>query len=152
MKKNYFCIINILLLISGVRPVMMIAQSHSDQNYFMIETMIDSLGGNTKDIQYYDGLGRPDVHASNGINTEGLYVYDMTEYDYMGREQKSWLPSVGNTNVGRLSKSQFSIMSSGTYSDSYAYSYSEYDANFHLVNQIKKVTNEALYNFRKRRF
>ena len=58
-------------------------------NYVVTETVLSADGSNrVRSVQYHDGLGRPSVLASGGMNTSGKYVYTMTEYDLQGRESK----------------------------------------------------------------
>lgn len=128
MKKNvYLCsaIVILLLMVSQI----LYAQS-SGENYITTETFLDSLGTKkVTSVQYYDGLGRPNVLATNGLSPNGKYVYTMTEYDSLGREAKTWLPAVGTTSPNFISTSTMSINSQNTYGgDAYAFSETTYDA------------------------
>ena len=117
---RYFFILLALLL---VLPI-------DGQNYVKTETCLDE--GEThivSEYNYYDGLGRRSVSASNGINTDGKYVYTMQTYDTNGREFEKWLPSVGTTTASCPSYSDFQVLSGGTYNqDNYAYSANLYNA------------------------
>ena len=44
-------------------------------------------------IQYYDGLGRPDELVLRGITPAGSDLASLTEYDAFGRAYKQWLPA-----------------------------------------------------------
>ena len=127
MKKIvYLCsaIVIMLLMVSQISH----AQS-SNPNYITTETFLDSLGTKkVTSVQYYDGLGRPNVLATNGLSPNRKYVYTMTEYDNMGREAKTWLPAVGTTSPVFISTSTMSTKSQNTYEgDAYAYSEVTYD-------------------------
>ena len=70
------------------------------------------------DIQYFDGLGRPTLTASNGVGTSGKYVYKLLTYDNIGRDSREYLPVVGSTTASELSESSpspafYSLPSSG---------------------------------------
>ena len=117
---RYFFILLALLL---VLPI-------DGQNYVKTETCLDE--GEThivSEYNYYDGLGRRSVSASNGINTEGKYVYTMQTYDTNGREYEQWLPAVGFMTTVYPSYSDFQSLSNDTYNgDTYGFSQNQYDA------------------------
>ena len=74
------------------------------QNYVKTETMLNESGSRkTTSVQFYDGLGRPSLSATNSVNTSGKYVYRLQTYDHIGREYESWLPVVYYTNAFDLS-------------------------------------------------
>ena len=125
--KNKYYLCSILLPILMNMPQTTSAQT-AGQNYIVTETMLDANGTNkVKSVQYYDGLGRPNVLASNGVNTSGKYLYTMTEYDNMGRESKAWLPAVGTPSPDFIDAQGMSTKSTATYqSDGYAFSELEY--------------------------
>ncbi len=104
------------------------------QNYIKTETFLDENGQrHTTDIQYYDGLGRESVLASDGVSTAGNYVYSMQTYDGNGRKDADWLPVVGSQNVTEPTVSDFQNMSQQTYQEGYGYSTMQYDALNRLV-------------------
>ena len=52
-------------------------------------------------IQYLDGLGRPEQLIMRGITPSGADLVALTEYDAVGRESRQWLPgAVGINNDG----------------------------------------------------
>lgn len=111
----------ILIHVASIVCLMLSAQS-ADQNYIKTETMTDSAGiGKVTFVQYYDGLGRPTLNATNGLNLFGKYVYSQQTYDQQGRESEQWLPSVGSTSPDFVDRNTFEAMSQATYDDSYAY-------------------------------
>jgi len=77
MKHTLFSILVCL-------PLHVLPQS-TGQNYVMTESMLDA-GGDSKitSVQYCDGLGRPDILATDGLNTDGKTAYRLTVYDYSG--------------------------------------------------------------------
>ena len=100
------------------------------QNYVKTENCLDVTGTRCiTDIQYFDGIGRKSVSASNGVNTEGKYVYTMQTYDTNGREYEQWLPAVGSMTTVYPSYSDFQSLSNDTYNgDTYGFSQNQYDA------------------------
>ena len=110
-------------------PAMMLAQTPAS-NYVMTETVLSADGSNrVRSVQYHDGLGRPSVLASGGMNTSGKYVYTMTEYDLQGRESKIWLASAGGSSPVLISNSQMASYASSSYNqDQYPFSTVDYDA------------------------
>ncbi len=100
-----------------------------DQNYIAATTPLDASGiHEAKTVQYYDGLGRESVVADGSMNTQGRYVYGMTEYDMQGRPSRSWLPVAGTTSPDMKTPSQMASMAQSAYNDSHAYSDTQYDA------------------------
>ncbi len=98
------------------------------ENYVVTETLLDAAGTRSiKSVQYHDGLGRPHVLVSGGVNTSGKYVYTMTEYDQCGREGKGWLPAVGTTSPGTVTSSEMESLSCSTYNEGGAFSENRYD-------------------------
>ncbi|MBQ7157208.1 MAG: RHS repeat-associated core domain-containing protein [Bacteroidaceae bacterium] len=134
------------------------AQS-ATQNYIVTERMLDAGGTRSvKSVQYYDGLGRPNVSVANGVNTSGKSVCTMTKYDGMGRESRRWLPAVVTSSLDFVDATTMASKSRSTYGDGHAYSDIEYDAlgrpifsvsegeAWHKYNKGKKVeyiTNAA---------
>ena len=121
--------INQILAILLFVPAMMLAQTPAS-NYVMTETVLSADGSNrVRSVQYHDGLGRPSVLASGGMNTSGKYVYTMTEYDLQGRESKIWLASAGGSSPVLISNSQMASYASSSYNqDQYPFSTVDYDA------------------------
>ena len=119
------------------------------QNYVKTENYLDENGSRfTTDIQYFDGIGRKSVSASNGVNPNGKYVYTMQTYDVNGLEAERWLPAVGSLTVASPSYSDFESLSSGTYNGNY-YGFSEnrYDALDRVVT-IRGAGDEWHYEGR----
>lgn len=94
-----------------------------------VETVLnDTIGdGSSSNIQYYDGIGRPVLSASNGVNTDGTYVYGFSEYDASGNVSRQWLPVAGGTDPSHLSASDIASMSSAFYGDGHPFSDITYD-------------------------
>ena len=143
--KNKYYLCSILLPILMNMPQTTDAQT-AGENYIVTETMLDANGTNkVKSVQYYDGLGRPNVLAANGINTKGTYLYTMTEYDNMGRESKVWLPAVGTTSPSIITDTDMAYKSNNTYPfDGYAFSELEYDALGRLT--FRSTPGKAWHN------
>ena len=80
-------------------------------------------------VDYFDGLGRPYLSASIGITPAGNDLYELTEYDNMGRESAKWLPAVCDFGGARISKNTFKSASASAYSDNYAFDLIEYECS-----------------------
>lgn len=70
MKKIiYLCIATLVVQFMTSKALHSQTMSH---NFVKTETMLDSLSlHRTAVVQYYDGLGRPDVLAQNGLDPSG---------------------------------------------------------------------------------
>ena len=100
-------------------------------NYVLTETFLDSQGSFwTKDVQYFDGLGRPSVLAEKG-NAPFPYdrtLYTHTSYDTKGRTSSTTLKAIGGNSTNYCTWTQISSFLQNTYSDSHALSTTTYDA------------------------
>ena len=112
----------------------------NSQNYVKTETCLDeSETSSIEEYSYFDGLGRKSVSASNGIASNGKYVYTMQTYDTNGREYEKWLPAVGTTTAACPSPSDYQAMSSSTYEqEGYPYSSQLYNA-LDLVTTVESA-------------
>ncbi len=67
-----------VVILFGASPVVL-AQSVS-QNYVQTQTMLNARGEYmVTEVQYHDGLGRPEIQVTTGLGTSGnstKYVYD----------------------------------------------------------------------------
>ncbi|MBO5603155.1 MAG: RHS repeat-associated core domain-containing protein [Prevotella sp.] len=109
-------------------PLHTLAQS-TGQNYVMTETMLNN-GGNSKvtTVQYCDGLGRPDILVTDGLNPNGKNAYYLTEYDYKSLVFRTWLPAVEGNSVNWKSPVNIKVLSKSTNQDLSPYSTVERDA------------------------
>ena len=81
-------------------------------------------------IQYFDGLGRPIQTVQKGITPAKSDLVTYQEYDPLGREERSWLPSVGAGNNGAfMTLANVKTKANATYGDSVAYSKPVYEAS-----------------------
>ena len=81
-------------------PPSLLAQS-SRQNYVLTQTLLNASGSNkVTEVQYHDGLGRPETHVTIGLGISGNSAYTLTEYDELGRDHIHWLPGIGGKGVG----------------------------------------------------
>ncbi len=98
------------------------------QNYVKTETYLDVNETHATTVyDYYDGLGRKSLTASNAMNTDGKYIYTLQTYDSNGRLSEQWLPVVGTTSPSYLDRSEIASLASSTYNDTYAYSNKHYN-------------------------
>lgn len=117
-------VITIILL--GVSPVLL-AQS-VPQNYVQTQTMLNALGtAKVTDVQYHDGLGRPEIHVTTGLGTSGNSAYTLTEYDEMGRDHIRWLPGIGGKGVEWRTPEEIKVLSRRSNVDEGCYSETAYD-------------------------
>lgn len=107
------------IFVAVVMPIVTSILPMYGQNYIKKETYLNESGTEKiTDIQYFDGLGRPTLTASNGVGTSGKYVYKLLTYDNIGRDSREYLPVVGSTTASELSESSpspafYSLPSSG---------------------------------------
>lgn len=117
------------IFVAVVMPIVTSILPMYGQNYIKKETYLNESGTEKiTDIQYFDGLGRPTLTASNGVGTSGKYVYKLLTYDNIGRDSREYLPVVGSTTASELSESSIQLTGYTYYGDSYAYMQSNYDA------------------------
>lgn len=137
MKDTYFLYRTALMIILCTIISPCVCSQNTTCNYIISETMLDPTGSHSiKSVQYYDGLGRPNVLASGGVNPDEHYVYSLTEYDMLGRISRSWLPSAGTNSPDYIDIQTMSGYSRNSYEgDNYAYKEMAYDAfNRPIVN------------------
>ena len=66
------------------------------ENYVKSETFVNSSSKVTT-VQYYDGLGRPTLNATNSMGN-GSYVYTRRQYDYGDRVSEQSIRAYGSTS------------------------------------------------------
>lgn len=60
----------IVIFLLGLSPSLL-AQS-SRQNYVLTQTLLNASGSNkVTEVQYHDGLGRPEIHVTTGLGVSG---------------------------------------------------------------------------------
>lgn len=93
--KLSFSITGILLHIAAFT----FAQS-SNQNYVQTETMLTENGEHKiTTIEYCDGLGRPYLTATTGLNTIGASAYSLKTLVYPNNAVEEWLPGLSDQNL-----------------------------------------------------
>lgn len=108
-------------------PLQLVAQS-SSQNFVMTETMLNAEGNSkVSSVQYYDGLGRPNIMATNGLSTDGNTAYTLLEYDFPDLIVKSWLPGVEGNSLDWKSPQAIKDLSISTNKDDAPYSATQRD-------------------------
>ena len=66
-------------------------------NFVRCDTYLDSLGRHrTVAVQWFDGLGRPTVSATDGLGTDGTVARGLREHDALGRTVREWLPGINS--------------------------------------------------------
>ena len=84
-------------LLSFLLPVFPHRASGQDvrENFVRCDTYLDSLGRHrTTSVQWFDGLGRPTVSATDGLGTDGTVARGLREHDALGRVVREWLPGI----------------------------------------------------------
>ena len=101
-------------------------------------SMFQSAGSCRREMQYYDGLGRPVQHLSYCSSTEGRDLVDRQEYDILGRNSKQWLssPYISDGNLSFIPDGNLEHESGIFYRDSCAFAYSIYDDS--PLNRVKE--------------
>ncbi|NCC11119.1 MAG: hypothetical protein EOM31_11625, partial [Bacteroidia bacterium] len=112
----------------------------ADQNYILTRTYMDESGKNYLDqIQYYDGLGRPNELVQKGITPQRNDLVTLQEYDGYNRESSIWLPGVAASNNGVfVSPEDVKSMAVQSNKDAKPYSFPVYEAS-PLNRIIKKI-------------
>lgn len=87
-------------------------------------------------IQYYDGLGRPEQLVMRSITSNGADLISLTEYDAVGRANKQWLPTAKSGNNGAYF-SPAEAKNNSMYG-SYSYPYNETVYEKSPLNRIHK--------------
>lgn len=73
----------------------------ADRNYIRTRTYTNEAGTAYLDqIQYFDGLGRPNQLVQAGVTPTKQNLVTLQEYDAFGRESNTWLPAVVTGNNG----------------------------------------------------
>ena len=113
----------------------------SPENYILTRTYTNEEGtGYLDQIQYYDGLGRPNQLVNKGATPKGHDLVSLQEYDEIGRESNVWLPAVVSSENGGqfVEPSSAKSLSISSNNDSNPYSYSVYEQS-PLNRILKKV-------------
>ena len=121
MKKT------VTTIIMFVVSCALLAQSAS-QNYVLTQTLLNASGSNkVTEVQYHDGLGRPEIHVTTGLGVSGNSAYTLTEYDELGRGHIHWLPGIGGKGVGWKTAEEIKGLSRRSNGDEDCYSEATYD-------------------------
>ena len=108
-------------------PPSLLAQS-SRQNYVLTKTLLNASGSNkVTEVQYHDGLGRPEIHVTTGLGVSGNSAYTLTEYDELGRGHIHWLPGIGGKGVWWKTTEKIKGLSRRSNGDENCYSEATYD-------------------------
>ena len=114
------------------------------QNYVATTTYLNTdTTSKVTEIQYYDGLGRPHLLTSNGIGTNGNYVYTLKSYDQNDRLSHEWLPGIGSQVGGYQSDGNCQGLAVSTHQDTYPYTITVHDA---LDRPVKTIGAGAAWH------
>lgn len=94
MERHQFKTVIALLWLLTV-PSLVMAQT-ATENYVKSEAFINDNGGKVTTVQYYDGLGRPTLNATNSMGN-GNYVYVRQGYDYGERVSEVSIRAYGGS-------------------------------------------------------
>lgn len=95
MERHHFrTVIALLWLLAA--PSLAMAQTDS-MNYVRSVYIINNSGDTITTVQYYDGLGRPTLNATNSMGKNGYYVYTLQQYDYGDRISEQSIRAYGGT-------------------------------------------------------
>ncbi len=110
---------------SEVYPLTLLPQTEPSQNRNFIHTRTFQTADALQyldQIQYYDGLGRPDELVLRGITPTGSDLASLTEYDAFGRAYKQWLPAPVQGNGDFVNPATLKNTATSHYSDSRPFS------------------------------
>gem|GEM_PF-2457818 len=97
-------------------------------NYVRTTTPLDQYNRSSyATVQFYDGIGRPTLSATNAIKGQDNYIYQLKEYDGLGRLSRDWNP-VPDMGLEGKSSDDIAALSSSIYNDSYGFTLYKYDA------------------------
>lgn len=126
---HLFCKRYILVFMAMLLSGQLLHAQPADKTYIKTTSYLDAEGTRTAtSVQYYDGLGRKSVAASNGLAGNGAFSYTMMTYDQKGRNDHSWYPVAGSASLTMPSVDDFASMSHDTYLDDFAFTSSSFDA------------------------
>ena len=128
----------ILLFVFSLAIAELKAQENA--NYILKETKISETSPLVQNYQFFDGLGRETVEATNGISNNGEFTYSFHEFLGENMLVKNWLPVVDNSAIFNMGINDVVQKSSVQYSDNKAYVDMEYDA----LGRLKKQCNAGL--------
>jgi len=124
MKKLY------IIFIAFCSISLTVFSQSSNQNYVLVRTMTDSTGTNYMDlIKYYDGLGRPIQKVQKAFSPSGKDLVTIQEYDILGRESNTWLPTPYSSNGSYTDPATIISTSRTSYADNSPYSSPVYEAS-----------------------
>ncbi|GHU63513.1 hypothetical protein FACS1894123_06410 [Bacteroidia bacterium] len=132
VSEGYSANGNITTTVQGTipDPAPIQAQASQNQNYIKTRTYASENGNSYLDqVQYYDGLGRPNQQVQVGVTPNRQDLITIQEYDPIGRESKTWLP-IPKTNNGAFYSGNIVADSKTAYNnDNYAYAEPQYEAS-----------------------
>ena len=128
MKQHIFK--TVIFLMAAAASVAIHAQT-SSQNYVKTETFINGNGGKVTTVQYFDGLGRPVLTATDGQGSGGNFVYTRQHYDYGQRVASQTIPAYGTSSPDFLTDSQLSWK----YADTHRSTTFQYDALDRVITE-----------------
>ena len=103
-------------------------KGQENTNYVLTETVTSEKLSSIETYQFFDGLGREMLRATNGISNNGDFSYSLKELQGEKFVIKNWLPVVDNPTIANIGINDIISMSSNQYSSDAAYENSEYDA------------------------
>ena len=144
-KKQLFCLILFLLAVTAMQ-----AQGISiDHNHIITRTPLDatsdastSTGRVLLDIEYYDGLGRPELLVERYVTPGGDDLLHKIEYDACGRISRQHLPvPVGGNHGGYYNN--LAAAAANFYQDGRLYSETQYEAS--PLGRVTAITTPGEY-------
>ena len=129
MKKLYIPLYVYIFVVLCFFSLFVKAQEKT--NYILTETQISN-SNKIQEYNFFDGLGREYLKASNGINGDGKFVYYYK--DILGENliKNNWLPTVDNKSISPMTHKDIYVKAEAQYSDISAFKEYEYDAAGHV--------------------
>ncbi|WP_148295577.1 DUF6443 domain-containing protein [Prevotella dentasini] len=128
---SYIYLTLALLMASGS------AKAQEKANYILTKTKIASNSKNIMTYDFFDGLGRETIKATNGIGNGDEFIYSFKEITGEQTMTRNWLPVVGGNTIAIPDVNEINQKASAQYGDSHAYEEYEHDILGRLRKQYK---------------
>lgn len=136
--------LRLFILMSMLLYVQFSYTQTNSQNYIKTVTPVSAISNDNAvdnsnkitSLQYFDGLGRPVLHVTDGVNTSGKYVYSFKTYNTNGLEDETWMPIVGTESPVFEVYDDLHRMSYNSYGDGCVFFKNMYDGLGRVISSF----------------